>query len=672
MTIGDQIRNLHARVELLAPAGRRAALQAVLEAGADAVYLGTRQFNMRRHRADFNFTDDQLAEAVALTHAMRRRVYVTLNAMIGETELHEVRDLLRRLADMKVDAVIVQDLAMIQLVRELGVDISLHASTMMNVHHAEHARALKAAGVVRIIASRDISLQAIGEIGRSADIEVECFVHGDMCVCQSGQCSMSGVLFGKSANRGECMKPCRWFYELVNTDSGEASARIEEGHLLAIRDLCLVQNIPDIIQAGISSMKIEGRMRDPEYLGRLVNLYRKAIDQYYASPSSFQLRIESAEELYQLRVRRQSTLTLLGGSSYRDCFDITGKREPLFLSDGCIEPAADDQSLPADCLSHLSRNAARTELAVCVADPASARAAMDAGARRIYWAAEVSRLGSEGDRDAELAEVAAEAAKRGITVGLRTPQVTTDREWVATQQLLRRFDNLDFILVHHLGTLRKAAEMCPHSRIVADFGFNVLNSVSAAFLKDQGANQAGLSIEAGYQELIELAAATPLQLELLAHGPVSGMLIDHCLIALHGMPEGRKDVCRGPCRHVGFALRDRVGALRPIIADQYCRNHLLTAHDVGILPYLPQFLLPSVRSIRIEAQFYSPRLAGLITDAYSRRLAGLASGDGMAGWQDMWSQVLRESPRPVNLGAYARSIIRSRPTAQVMKECHSA
>ena len=285
----NQIRSLTRKVELLAPAGKWEAFQAVLQAGADAIYLGMKRFNMRRHRSDFNFTEEQLAHALKLAHQRGTRIYVTVNAMLGQHELPGVRELLCSLAALGVDAVIVQDLATIRLAAESGLRVPLHASTMMNVHHVEHAAALKQWGVTRIITSRDISLSEAGEIGRETGLEVECFVHGDMCVAQSGQCGMSGVLFGKSANRGECMKPCRWSYDLVRLSDGEVAASLSEGHLLALKDLCLVHNIPDVVEAGICSLKIEGRMRDPLYLGSVVQLYREALDRFYACPPAFRL-----------------------------------------------------------------------------------------------------------------------------------------------------------------------------------------------------------------------------------------------------------------------------------------------------------------------------------------------------------------------------------------------
>lgn len=334
----------------------------------------------------------------------------------------------------------------------------------------------------------------------------------------------------------------------------------------------------------------------------------------------------------------------------------------------------------------LCKRARSVELAVCVSDAASARAAVDGGADRVYWAAEVSQLDGGSADPARLADVVREVKDAGVTFGIRTPRVTTSREWFETRWLLERLADkgIDHVLVHHPGTLSLARAVCPGAGVIADYGFNVLNSSAVGLLAELGAAEVTVSNEAGLADVRAMAAASPLRLELLAHGPVCGMLIDHCVIALHASASGRKDDCRAPCRHVAFGLRDRFGQTRPVIADQHCRNHLMTAHDLAILPALEKFLLRGVGSIRIEGQFYAAEQIGVLTRAYRQRLNALArnaahgvdgdgprqvpdGGDGLCTWED----VVRVSDRPLNFGAYGRSIVRSRSTAQVMLEAVS-
>lgn len=218
-----------AKVELLAPAGKWGALEAVIEAGADAVYLAGKHFNMRMHRSDFNFTNEQLARAVEYAHQRGVKIYVTVNNLLGDNETGKLRKYLIYLQEINVDAIIIQDLGAICLVKELELDIPMHASTMMNVHSTGMAVELKRLGVSRIITSRDITLSQVKEIGEKSGVEMEYFVHGDMCVSQSGQCYSSGILFGKSANRGECMKPCRWNYYIVESKSGQTIGDLPGG-----------------------------------------------------------------------------------------------------------------------------------------------------------------------------------------------------------------------------------------------------------------------------------------------------------------------------------------------------------------------------------------------------------------------------------------------------------
>jgi len=279
---GASIRSLKRKTELLAPAGKWEALEAVLEAGADAVYLSGKRFQMRAHRKDFNFDDEALARAVTYAHERNKRVYVTVNALLAEHELEDCRSFLVLLQEAGADGAIVCDLAVLALARELGVTYELHGSTMMNIHDAGQARVLKRLGLHRAVTSRDIGIAAAGRLGDESGLAVEYFLHGDMCVAQSGACSLSGIVFGKSSNRGECMKPCRWKYDLLRADID--AEPIASGHLMAIRDLSLCRQIPELVDAGIGALKIEGRMRDAGYLRDIVGIYRRLLDKFYACP----------------------------------------------------------------------------------------------------------------------------------------------------------------------------------------------------------------------------------------------------------------------------------------------------------------------------------------------------------------------------------------------------
>lgn len=262
----------------------------------------------------------------------------------------------------------------------------------------------------------------------------------------------------------------------------------------------------------------------------------------------------------------------------------------------------------------------------------------------------------------------ARVAGRWLEVTCGLPQFVIGYSFGAYAATTAVGPRLDTVLVNHLGTLRLALRTCPEARIIADHGFNLLNSESMRLLAGLGIGQAAVSREAGLEDLRTLADHSPLPLEILAHGPVAGMVVDHCLIALHVSPSGRRDVCREPCRHVTFALRDQAGQVRPIVADQYCRNHLLTGHDLATLPVLEKLLFQQVASIRISGEFDTADFVAAMTRAYCLRLDQLHQGQmNGSGWHDAWDTLQRIGSRPLNLGAYPHSVVASRSTVEVMK-----
>lgn len=673
MNMVEEIRSLKRRTELLAPAGRMDALEAVIEAGADAVYLSGKRFQMRAHRSDFHFDDEQLRDATQYVHAQGRRIYVTLNTILGEHELDKARSFLEFLQELGIDAIIACDLATISLAREVGVTFELHSSTMMNVHDLDQALMLKELGIDRMVTSRDISIQEAGLIGERSGVPVEYFLHGDMCVAESGQCAMSGVVLGKSANRGECMKPCRWNYELVSLRDGCSSGPLKEGHLMAIRDLTLIRLIPELVESGICALKIEGRMRDAAYLGHVVSLYREVIDQYYAMPSAFTPRTASLEKLFKTRVRNYSALIGGGGSSNSSFFDTSGKREPLMLSNGCTEPSLMEEDFVEpdfDSSEDFSTRDECPELAVCVRSIDAAQHALDAGADRIYLAAETPQY-AEGHWTASAFQDALKLVNdSGVALGIRTPRVSPRHaraEWIRLVELCEDFD-VRYILAHHLGSLKRAREDMPTASIIADYGFNALNPVAITSLEQLGADAVVPALESGYEDVRTLIQTSVLPVELLVHGPVTGMLLAHCLIAMNLTKTGSKDVCRAPCIQSEFALRDQKGETRAIITDQYCRNHILTGKDLSVLPRIDAFLRLGATSFRIEGQFYPPELVGQITRAYRSALDRWKDGEAeVCPSREEWEFLLLQSQRPWNYGAYAQQITHSKSTAKVMR-----
>ncbi len=663
--------------ELLAPAGKWESLEAVVEAGADAVYLGAKQWNMRMHRGDFHFTSEQIADAADMLHTRGRRLYVTVNNLLGDEEVERVRPFLQFCNEAGVDAVIVQDLAALALMRDMSLSVQAHASTMLNVHCPAMARRLRDLGVTRVITSRDIDIHEAARIAAESGVEVEYFIHGDMCVAQSGQCYLSGVAMGKSANRGECMKPCRWDYELVTFDGeggdGDVVGRVAEGHLLSIKDLSLLRNLPALAGAGIASFKIEGRMRDADYLGHLVRLYRSAIDDYFASPPTYFTRLTALEQMHRRQQRQVSALVTLGGSPNASLFDTSGKRELIHLSDGLREERLTERTINAGVEEPVQR--AVPALGVCVSSLPSAAAALEAGADRLYLAVETWQLHHESTWGVhEMARAVGLAHEADAMVVLRTPRITTQREWSETAWLLGGLADfgIDRVLASHYGLPELVRDVLPSVPWAADFGFNVLNATTADLLAEFGCCEATASIEASTGDIASIRSRSNLPLELIAHGPVEGMVIEHCVIALN-TGAGSKDVCRGPCQRVAFALRDRAGEVRPIVTDQYCRNHYLAAIEICTLGMLGKLADLDLAALRIEAQFHPrPDDVAAVTRLYRSKLDAVAAGLDESVSPAEFAALSSISPRGLGRGALDKSVTHSEKTPRVVRRLRAA
>lgn len=296
-------------VELLAPAGSREALVAAVENGANAIYLAGNAFGARAYAS--NFDREALREAIHFAHLRKVAIHVTVNTIVADEEMEPLRDYLRFLYEAGADAVLVQDLGVARVAHETVPDLPLHASTQMSVSSLEGVRALAELGFTRVVLARELSLKEIRHICAHAPVEIETFMHGALCVCYSGQCLMSSMIGGRSGNRGRCAQPCRLPYTLVDEKGQDVLGDKAGSYLLSPRDLSTIDVIPDLIEAGVSSLKIEGRMKRPEYVATVVRTYREAIDTYYAG-KGYAVTQEERDDLAQIFNRDFTTAYLEG------------------------------------------------------------------------------------------------------------------------------------------------------------------------------------------------------------------------------------------------------------------------------------------------------------------------------------------------------------------------
>lgn len=293
------------KTELLAPAGNMECLKAAIAAGADAVYLGGCKFGARAYAG--NFSDEELIEALKLAHFFEKKIYLTINTLTKDAELEELIPWLTPFYEAGLDGVIIQDLGVLERCRRAFPGLELHASTQMTVTESETALFLKTLGVSRIVPARELSLEEILTLKRRTGMELEVFIHGALCYCYSGQCLFSSLLGGRSGNRGRCAQPCRLPYtiEAPKGTGDKKGKKKQEQYPLSLKDLCVLPMLPKLLDAGIDSFKIEGRMKSPEYVAGVTAIYRKYMDLYEADPRGWGVDPKDLEFLSGLYVRSE-------------------------------------------------------------------------------------------------------------------------------------------------------------------------------------------------------------------------------------------------------------------------------------------------------------------------------------------------------------------------------
>lgn len=279
------------KIELLSPVGDFECLKAAVQNGADSVYFGANLFSARAFA--HNFDEAELKKAIEYAKLRGVKTNLTLNTLIKDNEFDNAIKLASKAYEFGIDAIIIQDLGLAKKLIELFPDLPMHGSTQMTIHNLNGALKLQELGFKRVVLSRELSLTEIEYICKNTSIEIECFVHGALCISYSGQCLFSSMLGGRSGNRGKCAGPCRLPYKLIENDKA-----IDSGYLLNTRDLCGLEFLPQLINAGVDCLKIEGRMKSPEYVATVTNIYRKYIDLAY-SKNDFNINIEDKKTLLQ-------------------------------------------------------------------------------------------------------------------------------------------------------------------------------------------------------------------------------------------------------------------------------------------------------------------------------------------------------------------------------------
>ena len=323
--------------ELLAPAGDPEKLKTAIEYGADAVYFGGEDYSLRS--ASDNFSDDDMRECVKYAHDQGKKCYLTLNIYAHNGDIEPMREYLRRIKEIPLDAFLVSDPGVLSILREEIPDAHVHLSTQANMTNYMAAEFWKKQGVERLVLARELSFDEIREIREKTDIELEAFIHGAMCISYSGRCLLSNFLSSRDANKGICSHPCRWKYSLMEEKRPGEYFPVEEDsrgtYFMNSHDLCMIEHIPDLVKSGLSSLKIEGRMKTMYYVAAVVRAYRLAIDEYFRDPDNYTFDPELLREVEKVSHRHFTTgffyddpkgsAQNYSSSSYIKTYSFTGK-----------------------------------------------------------------------------------------------------------------------------------------------------------------------------------------------------------------------------------------------------------------------------------------------------------------------------------------------------------
>lgn len=303
--------------EILSPAGNMERLFAAVNYGADAVYLAGKEFGMRASPANFDM--ESLKKAAEICHEKNKKIYLTCNTLPRNNEIERIPEFLKQAAEAGVDAFIIADLGVLDTAKRVAPNVDVHISTQTGVVNYETARSLYNMGASRVVLARELSLEEIATIRAKTNpnLEIETFVHGAMCMSYSGRCLISQYMTGRDANRGDCAQPCRWKYSLMEEKrKGEYFPVVEQEngtYFFNSKDLCMIEHIPELLKAGVTSLKIEGRAKSAYYVAVITNAYKQALLDYYKMGENFELEPWIREEVYKISHRKYSTGFYFGG-----------------------------------------------------------------------------------------------------------------------------------------------------------------------------------------------------------------------------------------------------------------------------------------------------------------------------------------------------------------------
>ncbi|MBQ2696302.1 MAG: U32 family peptidase [Clostridia bacterium] len=661
-------------MEILSPAGSFEALRAAVNHGADAVYVGGARFSARKNAQ--NFTDEELLEALDFCHVRGVKVYVCCNTLMKESELSDAMAFIRYLYTIGVDALIIQDLGLLTRVRRELPEMPVHASTQMTVANSQGVNLLADLGVKRVVLAREVTGKELSEICKHTKTELEYFVHGALCISYSGQCLMSSILGGRSGNRGGCAQPCRLPYTLLK----DGKAITEKQALLCPKDLCLADRVQELKAMGVASLKIEGRMKSPEYVGMVTDVYKRA--------ATVGVTDEEIQDMLKFFSRGGSCYGYFDSCKYGDMMDPVGqnkiaqelpvleqkkKQVPvyLFLKAFVGEPLelsmTTEDGVSVTVLGEVCEAAhtrategkrMREQLAKLGETPFAAKKIEIASSENV--AVSVKALNG-------LRRQAAEELEAFIVKSFRrteAPVVSGDGQKtehshelslcveVANEEQLRAAVAMGIRRIYMPEQLRSLVDLVPEpvlqmpplskegrnvsaegfeqvcvqnlgqfsfakgKEITAGHRLNITNSMTAEKLAEMGVGRCVVSPELNLKGIVALRWRTEMTLEVIGYGRLPLMLLENCIIKSNGACKGETG-----CENGVFALQDRKDEIFPLVATK-CGNVVYNTKPIYMADRVEELRQAGIDSIRLSFTLEDYETCCNVIREYQAALAG--------------------------------------------------
>ncbi len=581
------MRKLKGReIELMAPAGNLEIFREIVKSNCDAIFLGGIQFQMRRIRQGYNFSNEDLVEVMKLAKEYDKKVYITLNILVTSYEIEELKDYLRFLDELQPSAIIIQDLAVVALIKELGLkNLKIHTSIQMNTHDVETIKLLQEQGIEKVVLSRECSAEDIKGFYDETNMDFEYFCYGEMCPIKDAQCNASSFVFGNNSGRGRCFKVCRWNYKLEHND-----VTIDPIYPLSIKDLSVFEYIEELFDSGVTTFKIEGRMRDAEFLVPIINCYGDAIDHLIENGTYD----KDDKILYDTRLRDLSTGYVMGDPKLENVNLYRESEIRKFSQPSEIQEVSEETTKEIIELIGSENKKEVKPLSVYVSSLEALKVAVDECVSRVYISDEFSELNVD-----ELKAV----DRKGTEIFYATPR-SLDNQKIAHIEKMLDTKAFDGLLYTTLGMTRKFKG----HKLVTDTTLLVYNHKSLEYvIENFNTDEACACFELTQLEFSSFIKNAKHDTEVLVHGILPIMYTPRNLFDYFD----EKDVVSNKMELISE------GSNFDLVYDRYNMSHILPQKELCLQEVVGELQkYECIKHLRIDGRFYEPEEVRTIIKAY--------------------------------------------------------